>query len=116
MRHTLIATAAATFLLSGAAFAQSNITPNPVPGTSAGEESKMPAGAASTVTTTTDAPPVDNGQSASSVPVPGNNSGIDATAPVVPPTTGTDATPVPTDTANPVPGTSAGEDTKAPAN
>ncbi len=110
MKKTFLAAASLTLLLAGPAFAQANITTNPVPGTSAGEETKMPAGAASTVTTTRDAPSVDTKESTSSVPVPGNTSGIDSTQPVRPPVTSGDATAVPTDTANPVPGTSAGED------
>jgi len=115
MKKTLFAAASLTLLLAGSAFAQSATTTNPVPGTSAGEESKMPAGAASTVTTTRDATSVDTKESTSSVPVPGNSSGIDSTQPVRPPVTTGDAAAVPSDTTNPVPGTSAGENSTTPA-
>ena len=110
MKKTFLAAASLTLLMAGSAMAQSNMTSNPVPGTSAGEKSEMPAAAASTVTTNRDAAPVDTKESTSSVPVPGNTSGIDSTQPLRPKTTTGDATAVPIDTANPVPGTSAGED------
>ncbi len=115
MKSTLIAAASATLLFCGSAFAQSALTNNPVPGTSAGEESRMPADAASTVTTTQDAPSVDTNETTSSVPVPGNSSGVDSTEEVLPPSTNRDATAVPTETTNPVPGTSAGENSTVPA-
>jgi opacity protein-like surface antigen len=115
MKKTLLAAASLTLLMAGSAFAQSATTTNPVPGTSAGEESKMPAGAASTVTTNRDAPSADTKESTSSVPVPGNTSGIDSTATVRPPITTGDAGTVPSDTTNPVPGTSAGENSTVPA-
>ncbi|WP_416355250.1 hypothetical protein ACLNGM_13085 [Aureimonas phyllosphaerae] len=111
--NRLILALATTAALSTAAFAQSSETTNPVPGTSAGEESAMPAGAASTVTTPTDAPPASTDANTSKVPVPGNGTGVASTMPadaastvVVP----TDATPVPAETSVPVPGTSAGDD------
>ena len=66
MKKTLLAAVSATMLLSGAAFAQSSETTNPVPGTSAGENSAVPAGAASTVTTNQDAPKADTSAAASS--------------------------------------------------
>ncbi len=112
--NRLIIALAATAALSTVALAQSSETTNPVPGTSAGEESAMPAGAASTVIVPTDAPPASTDANTSTVPVPGNESGIgsampaDAASTVVVPT---DATPVPKDTSVPVPGTSAGDDT-----
>lgn len=122
----MIIAAAASVLMSTAAFAQTAPAAStnaatsavPVPGNNSGIDSTMPAGAASTVVTTTDAPSVANGQSASAVPVPGNTSGIESAMPagaastVV--TTG-DAVPVPAPTASPVPGSKSGE-TALPAN
>ncbi|RIY03325.1 hypothetical protein D3218_00720 [Aureimonas flava] len=118
MNRLMIALAASALLSTGA-LAQTSETSNPVPATSAGEESAMPADAASTVIVPGDAPAASTAANTSTVPVPGNDSGIGSTMPaeaastvVVP----TDATPVPADTSVPVPGTSAGDDTTVKTN
>ncbi|WP_061934456.1 hypothetical protein [Aureimonas sp. AU22] len=117
--NRLIIAFAATAALSTAAMAQTSETSNPVPATSAGDDTVMPAGAASTVVVPTDAPPASTDANTSKVPVPGNDSGIGSAMPaeaastvVVP----TDAAPVGTDTSNPVPGTSAGDDSVTKTN
>ncbi|RIY00073.1 hypothetical protein D3218_12305 [Aureimonas flava] len=125
MKLTILAAVSALALSGGAALAQSapsvdtpqNSSGVPVPGTSAGMDSVIPADQASQVVTGTDAPPASTDAATSSIPVPGNTSGIGSAIPagaastvVVP----NDATPVPRDTSVPVPGTSAGDDTVAP--
>ncbi|WP_182084737.1 hypothetical protein [Aureimonas sp. ME7] len=116
MKRLLIAFAT-TAILSTGAYAQTSETTNPVPGTSEGENSTIPADAAGAVVTPGDAPVATTAEGTSSVPVPGNNSGIDSTMPADAASTvvvGSDAAPLPKEGAAPVPGTSAGAETAAP--
>ncbi|WP_294641055.1 hypothetical protein [uncultured Aureimonas sp.] len=127
MKLTILAAVSALALTSGAALAQSapsvatpqNSSSVPVPGTSAGLDSVLPADQASEVKTNRDAPPATTDAATSSIPVPGNTSGIgsaidaEAASTVVVPR---DAAPVARDSSVPVPGTSAGDDTVTPAN
>ena len=117
--NRLIIAFAATVALSPVALAQTSQATNPVPGTSANDDTAMPAGTASQVITSTDAPTASTEANTSKVPVPGNSTGVASAMPAAEASkviVNKDATSVPADTSVPVPGTSAGDDSVTKTN